>query len=176
MEPTERTDPQCISRASHAKSMSPSTDGGSVNEASVLCNGADRQDGSGVFGVRRRTFLKPGPRVDKLKRDLCVFVLGFVWMPETQTMMSSPPLVELRSSCFGRVAGRVALNTFIFFDLYYLCSFKYSPLVHLITSCTVKSISAQFKRFIFYLLLDWMFVLGLSSDNFFFPRKYFKII
>ena len=69
----------------------------------------------------------------QIKPDLCGFVLGFVWTPEAT--------LELRGK-------------FIFF-LYYFCSFKYSPLVNLITNCTLKSISTQSKRLNnYYLRLD----------------------
>ena len=34
----------------------------------------------------KHTFLKPGPRVDKIKTCQCVFLLGFVWTLETQTI------------------------------------------------------------------------------------------
>ena len=57
--------------------------------------------------------------------------------------------------------GSVAL---ISFDLYYFCSFEYSLLVHLITNCTLKSISAQSKRFTnCFLLLDCMFIYSVQA-------------
>ena len=47
---------------------------------------ADRPDKSAFSVAEKHTFLKPGPRVDKIKTDLTVFVFGFVWTPETQMM------------------------------------------------------------------------------------------
>ena len=60
--------------------------------------------------------------------------------------------VRIRVDAWSDV--RVALKVTGFF-LYYFCSFKYSPLVNLITNCTLKSISTQSKRLNnYYLLLD----------------------
>ena len=77
--------------------------------------------------------------------------LGFVWTPEV---------------------GLKVTGVF----LYYFCSFKYSPLVNLITNCTLKIISTQSKRLNnYYLLLDlnvfiqhagWMHA-GLMRSTFF---------
>ena len=79
---------------------------------------------------------------------------------------------------------RVALKVTGFF-LYYFCSFKYSPLVNLITNCTLKSISTQSKRLNnYYLLLDlnvfiqragWMRA-GLMRSDFFVEIKHLEYL
>ena len=63
--------------------------------------------------VWKCTFMKPGSRWKKRKTAQCVFMLG---------------LCGCRLICF------------VWFELYYFCSFKYSPLVFITTNCTLKSI------------------------------------
>ena len=52
-----------------------------------------------AFSVPENTLFGNHPRdeikttVDEIKTDPCVFVFDFVWTPETQMMMSSPPHV-----------------------------------------------------------------------------------
>ena len=67
-------------------------------------------------------------RVDKIKTDLCVFVLGFVWTPETQTMTSSPP------TSWATLELRLILNFYLIIIIIIIIKkisfFKYSPLVN----------------------------------------------
>ena len=58
-----------------------------VGVAAPLCISADRPDGAGESSARNRTFLKPSEVVSNLSRSMR-FLLGFVWMPETQMMTS----------------------------------------------------------------------------------------
>ena len=80
----------------------------------VLCVWAERPDGSGVFGGRKHTFLKPGPRVNQTRTALCVFVFVFVWTPDTQTMTSSPP--------YQAATLEFRLNWFVWFVLFFVLS------------------------------------------------------
>ena len=48
-------------------------------------------DPNAAQSTQNHTFFKPGAKVEKIKTALCVFVFGFVWTPDTQTMTSSPP-------------------------------------------------------------------------------------
>ena len=83
-----------------------------------------------AFSVAENTFFKPGPR----KRPICVFVIGFVWTPNMQTMTSLPPPPHQEGNLEAR---RIC---FVWFHLYYFYRFEYSPLVNWMTNCTFKSI------------------------------------
>ena len=93
---------------------------------------ADRPEGYRVFRCLQTHFVETRSQGEKQKKGHRLFVLGFVWTPGTQTMTSSPP----------HQAGyvRLGLICFVWFYLYYFCSFKYSPLVNLVINRTLKSI------------------------------------
>ena len=76
---------------------------------------------------------------------------GFVWTPETLTTTS---LV------ISPTSWATSELLWILF-LYSFCGFENSPLINLITNCTLKSISAQFKKV--ESPRDWMFVYRLDS-------------
>ena len=91
---------------------------------------ADRPEGYRVFRCLQTHFVETRSQGEKQKKGHRLFVLGFVWTPGTQTMTSSPP----------HQAGyvRLGLICFVWFYLYYFCSFKYSPLLNWITSLYIK--------------------------------------
>ena len=110
----------------------------------VLCVSADRPHGSGIFAARKCTFLK------QQKNTLCVSVLK-----KCKRCRIAPHQL-----------GDVRVVLHLFFYLYSFCSFKYSPLVNVITNCTLKSISAQSKRFNNCFLLLYSMRPGLMRSTF----------
>ena len=70
-----------------------------------------------AFSVAENTFFKPGPR----KRPICVFVIGFVWTPNMQTMTSLPPPPHQEGNLEAR---RIC---FVWFHLYYFIALNTAP-------------------------------------------------